>query len=97
MTAAPNDIRAALARIASADADSLADLLILEDARSDGAELDARTASLVRVAALIAVAVVFAITVVAAVFLPSRAPSDDIEIEMETEEPEMLAAERVAS
>lgn len=54
MTAAQNDTRAALARIASANADSLADLLVPGDARSEGAELDARTAALVRVAALIA-------------------------------------------
>ena len=54
MTVAPNDTRAALARIASADADSLTDLLVLEDADSEAAELDARTASLVQVAALIA-------------------------------------------
>ena len=54
MTAVPNDIRVALARIASADADAFADVLILEDARSEGTELDARTASLVQVAALIA-------------------------------------------
>ena len=54
VTAAQNDTRAALARIASADAESLADLLVPGDARSEGAELDARTASLVRIAALIA-------------------------------------------
>ena len=54
MTAVRNDTRAALARIASADADSLTDLLVPGDARSESAELDARTACLVRVAALIA-------------------------------------------
>jgi alkylhydroperoxidase/carboxymuconolactone decarboxylase family protein YurZ len=54
ITAVRNDTRAALARIASADVDSLADLLVLEDADSEGAELDARTTYLVRVAVLIA-------------------------------------------
>lgn len=54
MTAVRNDTRAALARIAAADADSLADLLLQKDAHSEGPELDARTACLVRVAVLIA-------------------------------------------